>query len=324
MNRDMQSIIPRKGRICLFAETRRRSGQEPPLLRRLPSRTRAAALRKGAGEVLPILGKTEQSGLCDEWDARITNQEHAKHKPKQNEVLFGKGGARERVEFCWPLSKTERSGLCDDVMNENEILRYMGQRTPADGPLKQLIKESLDELASCADARHVCAELPVKVEKNEVILDELRITSAQLARRLEDCSKALIFAATLGAGVDRAATRNAADESAKAVCFQACASALIEDYCNEVQRQLASDPGAFLTPRFSPGYEDFDIKHQTDILRILQADKKIGLTQTDAHMLVPLKSVTAIIGVRREQRDAELDKCAACDRLDCNYRAKED
>ena len=226
--------------------------------------------------------------------------------------------------MCASRTQEATARTLDDEMDEKKILRYMGQHAPADERLKLLIKANLSKLAACAEARHVYAVLPVKVKKNAVVFDELHISSEDLARHLEGCSKALLFAATLGAGVDRTAIRNAVANSAKAMCFQACAAEMIGEYCDEALRQTASDLGIFLTPRFSPGYGDFDIKHQTEILRILQTDKKIGLTQTGAHMLVPLKSVTAVIGVCQKQRYVESDKCAACNKLDCDYRAKED
>jgi hypothetical protein len=82
-------------------------------------------------------------------------------------------------------------------------------------------------------------------------------------------------------------------DSAEGLCLQACAAAKIEEYCDSVEKELPAH-----RPRFSPGYGDFDITHQTDILRILDA-QKIGLTETKTHMLTPLKSVTAVIGICR-------------------------
>ena len=52
------------------------------------------------------------------------------------------------------------------------------------------------------------------------------------------------------------------------------------------------------TTRFSPGFGDFDIVHQRDILALLDCQKRIGLTLTDSNMLCPTKSVTAVVGFR--------------------------
>jgi hypothetical protein len=79
-----------------------------------------------------------------------------------------------------------------------------------------------------------------------------------------------------------------------------------------------------LRPRFSPGYNDFDIAHQTDLLRMLQAHKRIGLSETKSHMLTPLKSVTAVIGIgAQDGSPAVKDKCAGCLKTDCQFSSKE-
>ena len=76
----------------------------------------------------------------------------------------------------------------------------------------------------------------------------------------------------------------------------------------------------WLRPRFSPGYGDFDIHHQDDILRMLDTAKKIGLTMTDSYMLTPTKSVTAIIGISDTQEKCHIKGCEACEKKDCIYR----
>ena len=53
--------------------------------------------------------------------------------------------------------------------------------------------------------------------------------------------------------------------------------------------------------RFSPGYGDFDIVYQKDIFAILDCPKRIGLTLNSSLMMSPSKSVTAIIGFKREE-----------------------
>ena len=47
-------------------------------------------------------------------------------------------------------------------------------------------------------------------------------------------------------------------------------------------------------------------------IRILSADKNIGLTATGNHILVPRKSVTAIIGITDSIREEKRNKCEFC------------
>ena len=75
-----------------------------------------------------------------------------------------------------------------------------------------------------------------------------------------------------------------------------------------------------MRPRFSPGYGDFDIHHQEEILRMLDAHKKIGLSMTESYMLTPTKSVTALIGFAEKEMDCPKSGCEVCEKKDCIYR----
>ena len=115
--------------------------------------------------------------------------------------------------------------------------------------------------------------------------------------------------ATLGIGVDRLLKRYSLTDMSKTVVLQAAAAALLEEYLDRWQREFGAElegEGRFLRPRFSPGYGDFDIRHQGMILRMLNADKSIGLTMTDSFMLTPVKSVTAVIGISRKKETCPL------------------
>ena len=64
-----------------------------------------------------------------------------------------------------------------------------------------------------------------------------------------------------------------------------------------------------MTPRFSPGYGDLPIELQRDFLTLLDASRKIGLTATESSMLVPSKSITALIGIRSDQKEITYHPC---------------
>jgi len=52
------------------------------------------------------------------------------------------------------------------------------------------------------------------------------------------------------------------------------------------------------TMRYSPGYGDWDLTVQKELLGMVEA-KSIGVTCTDTFILQPRKSVTAVIGWER-------------------------
>ena len=59
------------------------------------------------------------------------------------------------------------------------------------------------------------------------------------------------------------------------------------------------------------------------ILSMLEAPKRIGLSMTESSMLTPVKSVTAVIGVSAEQEPCHRKGCEACEKKDCIYRRNE-
>ncbi len=72
--------------------------------------------------------------------------------------------------------------------------------------------------------------------------------------------------------------------------------------------------GEYLTPAFSPGYGDWDLRAQAKVLELLQAPKRIGLTLTGSGMLVPEKSITALVGISDRQEESCGQKCMRCQR----------
>ena len=210
--------------------------------------------------------------------------------------------------------------------NWREIFRYLGYKNGArpEGAALELIERAEAAVRGMAEPNCVYQRFPLKFpEDGAVEIGDIRIRSAALRRNLDGCTGAYLFAATLGADVDRLISRLAAlGHVSEAAAAQAAAAALIEDVCDEAgesMRKIAAARGLKLRPRFSPGYGDFSIEHQRDIARVLDTARHIGLTVTDSLMLAPMKSVTAVIGVAETGGCAD-GGCADCDKTDCDFR----
>lgn len=86
----------------------------------------------------------------------------------------------------------------------------------------------------------------------------------------------------------------------KALIIDACATTAVEELCDIVEekiREETEEKRMKITFRYSSGYGDFPIDIQNDFLRVLDAQKKIGLMLSEINLLFPRKSVTAIIGI---------------------------
>lgn len=205
-----------------------------------------------------------------------------------------------------------------------EAVRYLGYGGHAvDEQTLALIEDSFTELEEAAKKRIIYRIFDVSREEGRLLIGNMDIASRNLSKNLRDCKEAILLGATLGIGVDMLLKRYSLTDMSRVVVLQAAAAAMLEEFLDQWQSRMRvefENSGQYLRPRFSPGYGDFDIRHQDQILRMLDADRRIGLTMTDSYMLTPTKSVTAVIGISRKREECPLEGCEACDKKDCIYR----
>lgn len=212
----------------------------------------------------------------------------------------------------------------------NEIYRYLGVPSP-DPDTARMAAECVSLLDGCADARFASRVFGVEIKGNSVLTADREFVSSGLARHLSGCPAAILFAMTLGADVDRLAVRLSRTRIALAAVFQAAAAAYAEAACDTFCADMADAakegglfPGtSYLTTRFSPGYGDLPLKTQKDVLAVLNAPVRIGLTLTESFMLAPTKSVTAFIGLSPVPAKSCYGECSLCSKTDCAFRKKE-
>lgn len=210
-------------------------------------------------------------------------------------------------------------------MNRREVLRYLGYggQSP-DEQVSELLLECWDELTAAAAPRCLSRSFDLCFfEEDGIDVSCFQTHSKSLRKNLEDCEQVLLFAATLGAQADLLIQKYNRLQMSKAVILQAEAAAMLEDYCNQENARLKDAyeaEGWYLRPRFSPGYGDFPLECQRALIAGLEAGKRIGITLTDSLLMVPAKSVTAVIGISRIRRDCTVKGCEDCRKADCEYR----
>ena len=181
-------------------------------------------------------------------------------------------------------------------VNRREVYRYLGLgRHDPDERTALLVEESLVELENAAAPRFFSRSYPLSVLQD----GKLDLTCFLLVRRYSRL------------------------EMSRAVVVQAAAAAMIEAWCDRKNGELKEEAlrqGKYLRPRFSPGYGDFSLDCQKDIIRALEAEKTVGVTLTDSLLMTPSKSVTAVIGAGRNEFRCELKGCEVCGKTDCLYR----
>ena len=207
---------------------------------------------------------------------------------------------------------------------EAEILRYLGYKgNRPDENVMRLVLACSAEINDIADY-HACRErVPLTDTENGILLQDVLLPGKAIRRNLDGCREAFAFAATVGPAVDRRIAMLKYREPAKALVMDAAASAAVEAFCDEINDAWEKDSlaeGKFLRLRFSPGYGDLPISVQKDLLRLLDAAHLAGITLTDSMMMIPRKSVSAVIGIADECTQREKSGCAACAKKDCAFR----
>ncbi|MBR2877577.1 MAG: methionine synthase [Clostridia bacterium] len=204
-------------------------------------------------------------------------------------------------------------------IDKKEVLRYLGYKdTTPDEKTEALIDLCINEICLSASPKTVYAvfELDGMQLKNTVITLE----GKDIKNHLSGCSRCVLMAATLGADVERKIAQAQVCDITKALVLDACATAAIETVCDKLCDDIEKEIAPLkLTMRFSPGYGDFPLEMQKAVVLVLDAGRKIGLTLTPENIMIPRKSVTAVMGITEEKRNPK--NCDTCNLKDtCTYR----
>lgn len=127
---------------------------------------------------------------------------------------------------------------------------------------------------------------------------------------------------TLGSEVDRLLRIWSVEHMGKAAVGQACAAVLMDHCCDlymlELQEKI--EEGQYLLPAYSPGYGDFPLADQEKLLHLLDAKRRVGVFLTSGGMLVPEKTVTAVVGITSVPTERCKVACHACNKTNCQFR----
>ncbi len=214
--------------------------------------------------------------------------------------------------------------------------RYLGLKGPdwqePPAGMEALLEKAYAVVLEAAEFKHSLVRCPVTVEADGerqpavVAFGPLpRVESRHLSRLLAGCRQGYALLATLGMELDLLLRRLMVTDPALAAATGACGSAWIEGSLDRLlageQKKLAAQ-GEYLTPRFSPGYGDAPLGMQPGLLALCGGEA-LGVRLTRGNLMVPEKSVSALMGITRRQAAAWPLGCAACGKRDCPFREEE-
>ncbi len=219
-------------------------------------------------------------------------------------------------------------------LNYNEILMYLGHRGQEVTPeVDAQMKKGIGEVQQFAVPRLVYRRLPVA--DGQMVGLSIGDTAEEsgntgwgndIREILSPCREAVLLAVTLGAEIEHLLLKREVADIGDAFILDACASVAAENVCDRFEEDFRAElaaEGRFLTSRFSPGYGDCPIELQKAICEVLNTSRRIGLSVTEHCMMVPRKSVTAVMGISDAPQTLRKKGCEACNMfLNCTYRKR--
>lgn len=211
-------------------------------------------------------------------------------------------------------------------ISKSEAARYMGVKGTPDQAVAELLDRAEKIVREKIRPKYVYIETDVTFTDEGVVLGAMSVplTGEDIKRHLSGCNRAVIMAATLTQEADKLIRQAAVTNMAESLAIDCLCSAAVEQVCDRAEEEIFSRCSApYRTWRFSPGYGDLPLSLQSSLLLALNAQRRIGLTVTDSSLLIPSKSVTAIIGMADRPVERGGRGCTICNmRESCAYRAK--
>ena len=218
------------------------------------------------------------------------------------------------------------------MITENMIstaLRYMGvPQKNVSAEMKEQVIHGFRKLEEIAAYKVIYQKVKVNRKEDQIAFEgtNCSIQSQDLIKLLKNSSECILMAATLGQEVDRQIGNLQKTNMLDAMVLDACASVLVDKLCDDAEVEIMNGlaENEYLTMRFSPGYGDVPLEASAQLLDILAAQKRIGLMLTKTHMLVPTKSITALIGISNQKENRQ-KSCGHCNLVKtCMYKRRGD
>ena len=195
----------------------------------------------------------------------------------------------------------------DEVpLNEMEWLRYACVPVRDQQVVKEDPKFTASMARALAFAREECVfrlgflVVPITWGKDGFPVLPFEQKSEKLRNNLEGCSAVVLFAATIGSGMDRMIRRFEKSDPQMGLLLQGLGAERVESLCDLFNAEVdaaAQSLGHTTCRRYSPGYGDLPIEVQKEFLPLLDAERRLGITLSESCLMAPSKSVTAIIGI---------------------------
>lgn len=193
-------------------------------------------------------------------------------------------------------------------------------------PFASIVAKELKETASFQGVQggyRIIEKVELDNDNNRLYLGGERFhIGGQVIRRIREVEGIAVFICTAGGDVDTRIEIHKQDgDLMSAYVADTIGSVLVEEAMDRIHKKLSerlSLSGWKVTNRYSPGYCGWSVSEQQDLFRLLP-ENFCGVTLTESMLMVPVKSVSGIIGAGRKVKFQRYT-CNSCSSVNCIYR----
>lgn len=160
----------------------------------------------------------------------------------------------------------------------------------------ELLNKCFDEFNGVVNYKYAYIRIPVIVSGEICDFGFAKVKSSSLSKVLCDSKEAFIMAVSTGVEIDRLITKLYLKNDPSAFFIDSIGSAAVESLADYMNEKICQNLNT--TNRFSPGYADFPLDFQRDLLSRINALQTVGITLNENLMMTPMKSITAVIGIK--------------------------
>lgn len=207
------------------------------------------------------------------------------------------------------------------------ILNAIGYK---DGNAPQPVMHSLDEtfpiINKMIDVKagfRILNPFKLNEKKDSVFIEDVQFnTGAIIAKPLRNSTSVAVFVATVGPHIEKMSKDFLSGEDIlKGYIIDAIGSEIVEcaaDLLEIKLQEIISVNNFKITNRYSPGYCGWKVSEQHKLFSLLP-DNFCGISLTESALMIPIKSVSGIIGLGSSVKKHDY-QCSICDLESCFRR----
>lgn len=214
--------------------------------------------------------------------------------------------------------------LSELTIDIHEVYQTIGYRNcEPEKDIKRQIEDTLNEIRNICSPQYLydifpgelCDSVSIKIA-NQIFCPGHKIVSY-----LTDAESFCVFVTTAGVEFEKwKENLRTSGDLVKEFIADSIGSVIAESCVNHIQEELSSLQNINHTYPYSPGYCGWKLSEQQNLFSLLP-DHPCSITLTNSCLMLPVKSISGIIGLGKDIKRKEYG-CKICENINC-YKRKE-